>query len=244
MFPIKDNIPAKIFPLVTVGLIFINICCFAVELFQGPDFDLLVMQFGFIPARFLWQQSENYYDLSRFVPVFTSMFLHGNLFHLVSNMWVLWIFGDNVEDSMGHGRYLLFFLFCGVVSVFVQTWWNPASRLPMLGASGAISGVLAAYLLTYPHARVLTFLPVIVFFYMVEVPAFVFLGVWILLQAMQAYSQSSVAVVGAETAGGVAWWAHIGGFAAGLVLVWLFRKKGWQRAVSQPSRRARRIWRR
>lgn len=241
MFPIKDNIPARNLPVVNFSLIGINVLFFAVELLQGPQMEQLIMEFGFIPARFFSQQGEGGYYVSSLVPVFTSMFLHGNLFHLVSNMWVLWIFGDNVEDSMGHGRYLFFFLVCGVASVFAQAGRNPTSHLPMLGASGAVSGVLGAYLLTYPYARVLTFMPIIVFFYLVEVPAFVFLGVWILLQFMQAYSY---ATIGGGQDGGVAWWAHIGGFAAGMFLVWFFRKKGWQRAVGRPSRRPQRIWRR
>jgi membrane associated rhomboid family serine protease len=137
------------------------------------------------------------------------MFLHANLIHLISNMWMLWIFGDNVEDCMGHGRYLLFFLLCGVASVAAQALANPQSALPMIGASGAISGVLGAYFLTYPHARILTLLPIFILIYLIELPAYFFLGFWFIMQFVQGslYSLNSDQIVG----GGVAWWAHVGG---------------------------------
>ncbi|MCK4839251.1 MAG: rhomboid family intramembrane serine protease [Desulfobulbaceae bacterium] len=187
MFPLKDNISARRFPVVNLWLIFVNVVCFAYEFRLGPGLDGFIRLYGFVPARFVAAQAENILDLSRFMPVFSSMFLHGGILHLVSNMWMLWIFGDNVEDSMGHSRYLMFYLLCGTVSVLAQATANPASPLPLVGASGAISGVLGAYFLLYPKARILTLIPIFVFFYLIELPAFIFLGLWILLQILQGY---------------------------------------------------------
>ena len=239
MFPLKDNIPAKNFPYVNIGLIAINIIFFVYELSYGHEVDRLINALGFVPARFLAQQAENWINPAGFVPAFSSMFLHANLLHLVSNMWMLWIFGDNVEDCMGHGRYVLFFLLCGLASVGAQTISNPHSTIPMVGASGAISGVLGAYFLSYPHARILTLLPIVIFFYLIELPAYFFLGFWFVLQFLQGslYSLNSDQVSG----GGVAWWAHVGGFAAGVLLLWAFRCKDWQRPARSSSQRIRRL---
>jgi membrane associated rhomboid family serine protease len=168
MFPLKDNIPAKNFPFVNIGLIVINSGFFIYEISYGHEFEQLIFTLGFIPARFLALQSENFLSPTGFLPVISSMFLHANLIHLISNMWMLWIFGDNVEDCMGHGRYLLFFLLCGIASVFAQAISNPQSTIPMVGASGAISGVLGAYFLTYPQARILTLVPIVILFYIIE----------------------------------------------------------------------------
>lgn len=204
-------------------LIFVNVVCFVYELRLGTGLDGFIRLYGFVPARFVADQAENMLDLPRFVPIFSSMFIHGGLLHLLSNMWMLWLFGDNVEDSMGHRRYLFFYLLCGTISVFAQAIANPASPIPLVGASGAISGVLGAYFLLYPRARILTLIPLFIFFYLVELPAFVFLGLWMLLQIMQGYAQQ-VAVNG-DVIGGVAWWAHVGGFAAGAVLIRFFQEK-------------------
>jgi membrane associated rhomboid family serine protease len=242
MFPLKDNIQAKTFPIINIGLIVINIAFFLYQISSGPEVDQLILALGFIPARFFAQQAEGWYSLSGYLPVFSSMFLHANLIHLISNMWMLWIFGDNVEDCMGHGRYLLFFLLCGVASVAAQSIANPQSVIPMIGASGAISGVLGAYFLTYPHARILTLLPIFILIYLIELPAYFFLGFWFIMQFVQGslYSLNSEQVGG----GGVAWWAHVGGFAAGVVLLQVFRCKDWQRPVIQSEKKIRRLRRR
>jgi len=221
MFPIKDNIPARHFPMVNVWLIIVNVLCFLYQLQLGPRVGRLMLEYGFVPARFMAMQQHDFFDLSRFAPVLSCMFLHGGLMHLLSNMWMLWVFGDNVEDSMGHLRYLAFYLLCGSVSVFAQAWAAPYSELPLVGASGAISGVLGAYFLSYPRARILTMVPLFVFFYLVEIPAFFFLGFWFLLQFVQGYVQ--LVAVGPSGQGGVAWWAHVGGFGAGLALVYFLR---------------------
>jgi membrane associated rhomboid family serine protease len=242
MIPLKDNIPAKSFPYVNIGLILINSAFFIYEMSYGPALDQLIFTLGFIPARFIAQQGETLLNPAGFLPVFSSMFLHANLVHLISNMWMLWIFGDNVEDCMGHGRYLLFFLLCGIASVFAQTISNPQSVIPMVGASGAISGVLGAYIITYPKARILTLVPIVILFYIIELPAYFFLGFWFLIQLIQGslYSLNSEQMAG----GGVAWWAHVGGFAAGVILLQVFRCKDWQRPVVPSERRIRRLQRR
>ena len=238
MFPLKDNISAKTFPYVNIGLIVINSVFFIYQMSYGAAVDQLIFTLGFIPARFIAQQGENFLNPVGFIPVFSSMFLHANFVHLLSNMWMLWIFGDNVEDCMGHGRYFVFFLLCGIASVFAQAVSNPQSAIPMIGASGAISGVLGAYFLTYPQARILTLVPIVIFFYIIELPAFFFLGFWFVLQFIQGslYSLNSEQLAG----GGVAWWAHVGGFAAGVLFLHVFRCKDWQRPVV-PSRRVRRL---
>jgi membrane associated rhomboid family serine protease len=241
MFPLKDNIQARNFPIVNIGLIVINIVFFIYQISYGHMVDQLIYAFGFIPSRFFSLQAEGWLNPSGFLPVFSSMFLHANLIHLISNMWMLWIFGDNVEDCMGHGRYLLFFLLCGVASVAAQAIANPQSSIPMIGASGAISGVLGAYFLTYPNARILTLLPIFILIYLIELPAYFFLGFWFLMQFVQGslYSMNADKMMG----GGVAWWAHVGGFAAGVVLLQVFRCKDWQRPVVKSEKKIRRIGR-
>ncbi len=238
MFPLKDNIPAKNFPIVNIGLIVINVVFFIYQVSYGQHVDQMIMALGFIPARFMAQQAENFLDTTRFLPVFSSMFLHGNLFHLISNMWMLWIFGDNVEDCMGHGRYLVFFLLCGIASVAAQTISSPGSMIPMIGASGAISGVLGAYFLTYPQARVLTLLPIIIFIYRIELPAYFFLGFGFIMQFIQGSLHSLNSTT--EGTGGIAFWAHVGGFVAGVLLLSLFRQKDWQKPVFHTEKRIRR----
>lgn len=223
MIPLKDNIPARRLPAVNSGLILVNVLFFIFELQLGPGLDDFIQTYGFVPARFMPAQGENFFVVQRFIPVYSSMFLHGGFLHLISNMWMLWIFGDNIEDSMGHGRYLVFFLLCGTVSVLAQAMASPSSQVPLVGASGAIAGVLGAYFLLYPKARILTLVPIFFFFYMIELPAFLFLGLWILLQVMQGYTTYVASEGGAV--GGIAWWAHIGGFSAGVLLINLFKEK-------------------
>lgn len=223
MFPLKDNIPVRRIPATNLGLILVNVLCFAYEFSLGVGLDAFIQAHGFIPARFMAAQAENMFDPSRFGPVFSSMFLHGGVLHLVANMWMLWIFGDTIEDSMGHGRYLVFYLVCGAISVLAQALANPASPVPLLGASGAIAGVLGAYFLLHPQARILTLVPIVIFFYVIELPAFIFLGFWVLLQILQGYAY--LAMPNGAAVGGVAWWAHIGGFGAGMLLINLFKEK-------------------
>lgn len=223
MLPLRDDIPAKKFPIVNTWLIVVNALFFAYEFQLGSALDSFIMQHGFVPVRFFQQQQAAFFDPTRFLPVFASMFLHGSILHLVGNMWFLYIFGDNVEDCMGHGRYLVFYLLCGVAAVALQALVSPQSKVPMIGASGAISGVLGGYLLTFPRARILTLLPIFILFYLVEIPAYIFLILWFVLQFLQ--GTVHVLAVGSLVKGGVAWWAHVGGFGAGALLISFFRSR-------------------
>ena len=222
MFPLKDDIPSRHFPVVNLWLIIVNILCFVYQLSLGPELEGFILSHGFVPARFAAEQAANFMSLGSYAPIFSSMFLHGGLLHIFSNLWMLWIFGDNVEDRMGHGRYLLFYLLCGVAAAFTQFWANPHAQAPMIGASGAISGVLGAYVFLFPRARILTFIPIFILFYLVEIPAYFFIGVWFLLQFMQGAAQQ--VAVGGPVEGGVAWWAHVGGFVAGVMLLYFFKR--------------------
>jgi len=222
MFPLRDNIPAKHFPYMNLFIIIVNVSLFLYELSLGPYLDRFIMEFGFIPARFVLARAEGWLDPTRYLTIFTSMFLHGGWLHVISNMWMLWVFGDNVEDRVGHGRYLLFYFFCGVAAVMVQLWSQPLSGMPMIGASGAIAGVLGAYFLLYPNAKVLTLIPIFIFFYFAELPAFLFLGLWFFMQFLQGTSQ--IFAVQSAPEGGVAFWAHIGGFLSGLITILLFTR--------------------
>lgn len=230
MFPLQDDIPSRHFPLVNLGLIIVNILCFAYQLSLGQEGEGFIVAHGFVPARFVAEQAGNTVALGRYLPVFSAMFLHGGLIHIFSNLWMLWIFGDNVEDRLGHGRYLLFYLLCGVGAAFVQFWVNPQAQAPMIGASGAISGVLGAYFLLYPRARILTFVPVFILFYLVEIPAYFFIGLWFLMQFLQGTAQQLAA--GRLIEGGVAWWAHVGGFVTGVILLYFF-KRGSEKEAGQ-----------
>lgn len=223
MFPLKDDIPSRHFPVVNLVLIIANILSFAYEMSLGPQLESFIVTHGFVPVRFSAELAGNFMPLSSYFPVFTSMFLHGGLLHVFSNLWMLWIFGDNVEDRMGHGRYLLFYLLCGVGAALAQFWANPQAQSPMIGASGAIAGVLGAYFLLYPRARILTFIPIFILFYLVEIPAYFFIGFWFLMQFLQGAAQQ--VIVGRLAEGGVAWWAHVGGFVAGVVLLYFFKRE-------------------
>jgi len=207
-----------------MGLIVVNAAVFLLEISLGRDAQGLINVFGLIPARVtrLWGDPR-VGVIGAFLPFLTSMFLHGGLLHLVGNMWYLWIFGDNVEDRLGHGRFLLFYLLCGVASGAAQVAASAASPVPAIGASGAVAGVLGAYLITFPAARVLTLIPVFFLPYFVDLPAFFFLFWWFLFQLVA----GSVSIIGAREggAGGIAWWAHIGGFTAGAVLVFFFPRQ-------------------
>ncbi len=180
--------------------------------------EAFVYQFGLTPIRFFWGLQNNLADAV--IPVFTSMFLHGGWLHLIGNMWFLYIFGDNVEDRVGHVAYIFFYLLCGIGSALTQTFLQANSNIPMVGASGAIAGVLGAYFMLYPHSRILTLVPIFIFLQIMEIPAVVFLFFWFLWQFIQGALAAST-----PAQGGVAWWAHIGGFVVGLVLIFFFKKR-------------------
>ena len=211
MLPLQDTIRSRSFPVVNWLLISANVLIFLLLLTTGQWAEELVNALGVVPARLLGH--PNPYQL---LTILTSMFLHGGWAHLFSNMLALYIFGDNVEDRMGSVRYLVFYLLCGIAAAGVHIMFNPASTVPTIGASGAISGVLAAYLILFPTARVITLVPMFFLPWFVEIPAIIYLGGWFLSQLLNGVF---TVVTGAQAFGGVAWWAHVGGFVAGLVLV-------------------------
>ncbi len=222
MIPLKDTIPSRTFPIVNVILIGINAFVFFIELSLGPRLEEFFFTFGVIPAKYLWlSEHEPWNWFERYYPLFTSMFLHGGWMHILGNMWYLWIFGDNVEERMGHVRYFFFYILCGLAAAFTHIYMNPNSGVPTVGASGAIAGVMGAYFILFPHSRVITLVPIFFFVDIIEIPAFFYLAFWVILQLFQ----GTLALAAPANSGGVAWWAHFGGFVAGAVLVFLFRKR-------------------
>jgi membrane associated rhomboid family serine protease len=217
MIPIRDTIRSETYPIVNTCLIAINGVVFLLELSQGQSLDRFVFIYGLVPARYSIPQLADYFNAGQQAMAFlTFMFLHGGFLHLLGNMWSLYIFGDNVEDHLGHFRYLAFYLLCGLASGISHLVLNWHSEIPTIGASGAIAGVMGAYFVLYPRAKVLTLVPIFIFIQFVELPAFIFLGIWFLFQFLSAAGDS------AQT-GGIAWWAHIGGFVFGIVFLKLFQ---------------------
>lgn len=232
MIPLRDANPSRSVPVVTLALIALNCVVFFYELALPPaGLEKLVFTFGMVPAKvtaFPTNPSIGFLDAT--VPFLTSMFLHAGWLHLIGNMWFLWIFGDNVEDYVGHLRFLLFYLLCGLAASVAHLAFNLNSTIPTVGASGAIAGVLGAYLLLFPGARILTLVPV-VFVWLTELPAYVILLYWFVLQVLQG-TATSLAQTG--PGGGVAWWAHVGGFVAGLALVKIVASRRRRYYVSRP----------
>ncbi len=225
MIPIRDTIPRRTVPFVTRLLFALNVAAFLLELAQGDALDAFVNTFAFVPARLFHPAAFGWTFSAAVVTIFTAMFLHGGLLHLAGNMLYLWIFGDNVEDALGHGRFLVFYLACGLSATLLQAFLAPFSTIPNLGASGAIAGVLGAYFVLYPRARVVTIVPLFILFPLVEIPAGIYLLGWFLLQFWMGSSQLATAARGTAETGGVAFWAHVGGFVAGVGWVLLFRPR-------------------
>ena len=235
MLPLKDDVPSHSFPLITVLLIAANVAAFLYQTSleagtggTGRAATAFVMEFGAVPCR-LTGLCAGDDSPAPIVTIFTSMFLHGGLFHIAGNMLYLWIFGDNVEDTLGHVRFLALYLLSGVGGAAAQALMNPDSQVPMVGASGAISGVLGAYLFLFPHASVLTLVTFGFFIRFVQVPAVIVLGFWIVVQVLNGLLSAGAAAKGAGDGGGVAWFAHIGGFLAGMILLFLFRPRATRR---------------
>jgi membrane associated rhomboid family serine protease len=221
MIPLYDTVRSRRFPLANVLLIIANVIAFFYEMQLRPSaLQAFVFQWGLIPSHF-WKDPSTFW-----ITIFTAMFLHGSWIHIISNMWMLFLFGDNVEARMGSFRYLIFYLLSGTAAGLLQAYVLPHSDQPMIGASGAIAGVLGAYLILYPHSRIASLVPILFIFTIIEIPAFLFLLFWF---AVQIYS-GLFSMQGT----GIAWWAHIGGFLFGILMVWFFatRKKtyysGWQ----------------
>jgi len=224
MFPLRDDIPSRRAPLVTWAIVLANVLVFLWQLsLPAEGVRQLFYLFGIVPARFsdpAWAEASGFPG-GGLAAFFTSMFLHGGLFHLLSNVWSLWIFGDNVEDRMGRGRFVAFYLLCGLAAGLLHWLTNPNSTVPTVGASGAIAGVLGAYLRWYPGARVLTLVPVLFYPLFVDLPAVVFLGFWFVSQLFSGF----LALGLPSDVGGVAWWAHVGGFGAGMLLCGRFARR-------------------
>ncbi len=237
MIPLRDTNPTRSTPFVTWTFIAANVVIFIVQFASGTQFaEALIMRFGVIPDVLVHGQwlgpSADAGAREAIVTPFTSMFLHGGLLHLLGNMWFLHVFGDNVEDVLGKGRYILFYVGTGLAAVAAQVMTDPSSTVPMIGASGAISGVLAGYLVLFPHARVLTLVPIFIFIQFIEVPAYLYIVLWFVFQVGSGYFALGLGGEG----GGVAWFAHIGGFLAGL----LWMKLAVQRRQATRRVRARR----
>ncbi|MBW1680126.1 MAG: rhomboid family intramembrane serine protease [Deltaproteobacteria bacterium] len=211
MFPIRDTQPSHTYPIVNMALIGANVFVYLLEMIQGPAVDRFIFLYGLVPARYsVPYLAERFSFGDQIFSLFSFMFLHGGFWHLLGNMWSLYIFGDNVEDRLGPFRYLLFYLCCGWVSGLSHLLVNWHSATPTIGASGAVAGVMGGYLLLYPNARILTLIPIFIIPYFLHIPAYIFIGAWFILQFIHA--------AGAPSQGaGVAWWAHIGGFLFGLV---------------------------
>ena len=211
MIPLRDVIPSRTTPVVTIGLIALNIIVFVYELSLGRAVDAFMLYYGLVPAAFSWMN------------VITSMFLHGGWMHLIGNMWFLWIFGDNIEEHLGTVRFVIFYLVVGIAGALAQAFSLPSSTLPMIGASGAIAGVLGGYLMLFPRAKIVTFIPIPLLWPVIDVPAWVFLGLWF-------FGQFFI-----SSGSNVAWMAHVGGFLAGLGLIRLLAKTRPQSPTAAPD---------
>jgi rhomboid family protein len=210
MIPLRDVIPSRTTPYITVTIIVLNALAWFLELSLPRDVLPVFLQvYGVVPARL------------HALTLVTSMFLHGSWMHVIGNMWYLWIFGDNVEDRVGHGRFIVFYLLCGIAAALGQVVIDPGSMLPTIGASGAIAGVMGAYFVLYPRSRVLTLIPLVIFWEVIEVPAPLLLGFWFL---MQLFSAGAIAVTSSTGGGGVAFMAHVAGFLCGAGAIFVFRQ--------------------
>lgn len=235
LFPIRDAIPSRIPPVVNLGLI--AACClvFTYQIALGPDVERFFLAAAFIPARLFGSLPSavgvpDYGLAGNVVTIVLSMFMHGGWLHIIGNMWFLYVFGDNVESALGHGRYLLFYLAGGATASLAHAVTQPSSVVPTVGASGAIAAVLGAYLVIYPHSRVHTLVFLGIFVTVAELPAVVMLGFWFLLQ----FLEGTLSLAAQPTGGGVAWFAHIGGFLFGVAVAWWLRARGRvQRAEPQ-----------
>jgi membrane associated rhomboid family serine protease len=215
MIPLRDTLRSRTFPIANWLIILANAAAFYYELRIGPSaLKGFIGTWGLVPAR-VWAEPQIFW-----MTIFSAMFLHGGWFHIASNLWVLFIFGDNVEDRMGSLGYLLFYLLSGVAAGLLQAFLLPGSAVPMIGASGAIAGVLGAYLVLFPRARILSLVPILFIFTLIEIPALIFLLFWFASQLFSGFMS-----LGGASGSGVAWWAHIGGFVFGLLTVFLFARR-------------------
>ena len=238
LIPFRHTIPTHHPPIGTRALILINGLAFVVTLLMSDSgLEQFYYYYGVVPKRFLSTQFASFFPDPAWITLFSSMFLHGGFFHIISNMWILYIFGDNVEDRMGTLRFLLFYLACGLGAMALHVLTNPGSTVPTIGASGAIAGVLGAYLKMYPHSTVLTFIPLFFFIPIIPIPAVLFLSFWFISQ----FFNGTLSLLAPGEGGGIAWWAHIGGFVAGMYLhPWFLSAK---RIASFRAHSVREHWR-
>lgn len=221
MIPIRDANPSRVTPLVNNAIIVLCVLVFLYQLMLGRHLTSFLFHYGLVPAKITRPDIALHFSLmEQYLPFFSSMFLHGGWLHLIGNMWVLYIFGDNIESDLGHVRYLFFYLLCGLTAAVIQVFTNPSSTIPTIGASGAIGGVMGAYFLLYPRARILALVPIFFIFTLMEVPAYLFLGFWFLLQF---FSGTFSLLSGQGQYSGIAWWAHVGGFLGGMALLYVFK---------------------
>lgn len=223
MIPIRDANPSRSFPIVNYLIIALCIIVFINELMLGPALRRFFMLYGIVPIRYTRLDVALHFGFTaQIIPFFSSMFIHGGWLHLIGNMWTLYIFGDNVESALGHLRYLVFYILSGFIAAIIHIITNPFSPVPTVGASGAIAGVMGAYMFLYPRAKILTLVPIFFFVTLVELPAVIFIGLWFILQF---FSGTFSLLSGAGSYGGIAWWAHIGGFIGGVFLLRILRSR-------------------
>ena len=228
MIPIRDTAQSKNYPIVTTAIIGLNVLIYLVQLSQGPGLDRFIYTYGLVPARYTVPEVSAYFTIGQqLVAPLSFMFLHGGFLHLLGNMWSLYIFGDNVEDRLGPIRYLIFYLLAGIASGMFHLLSDTQSMVPTIGASGAVAGVMGAYFITHPNSKILTLIPIIFIPWFVEIPAFIFIGIWFAMQLLNA----------AGGGGGIAWWAHIGGFIFGILFLKVALKMP-ATGLSGPLRRA------
>lgn len=217
MFPLRDSTPSGVLAVLNIVIILLNVIVFMFEVTMSENqLNEFFKNFGLVPLVFIQQ-----FGIYEIFTMYSSMFLHGGWMHLISNMWALFIFGDNIEDKLGHLGYVFFYLFCGTIACLTQVFMSQGSTIPTIGASGAIAGVLGAYIVCYPHARVLTLIPIFFLVRLVEVPASLYLGFWFLSQFFTGFASISKD----SDDGGIAWWAHVGGFVAGAILIKLMPER-------------------
>jgi len=223
MLPIRDDIPSSRFPAVTIALIAVNVLVFLRELKLGPQLEEMLVSFAIIPARYTRPEVAQYFTFSQQIfSFFSSMFLHGGWIHLLGNMWILWVFGDNVEDRLGRSRYIFLYLASGIAASLLHIFTNAGSPVPTIGASGAIAGVMGAYFRFFPSARIQTLVPPFFFGPFFVLPAILFLGWWFLLQF---FNGALSLHASGEGFSGVAWWAHVGGFLFGFGICLFARRE-------------------
>ena len=216
MIPLRDTTPARNYPIVNTAIIAVNVAVYCIQLLQGPAINRFIYTYGLVPARYSVAPLADYFTTSQqLFSLVSFMFLHGSFWHILGNMWSLYIFGDNVEDRLGPLRYVIFYLLCGITSGLCHLILNLNSNIPTIGASGAIAGVMGAYFILHPRSKILTLIPIFFIPYFINIPAYIFLGLWFLLQFINAAGSHG-------GAGGIAWWAHIGGFIFGMLFLKLF----------------------